>query len=129
MDTALRLMMVALGGAIGATLRYTIGMACERSWGAGFGYGTLLVNVLGCFLLGALMHPSWIADVRFGPHGHAALTAGLLGGLTTFSTFGYQTLRHVELGQPGLALANVGLNVVLGLAAAAAGLAVAKGWS
>lgn len=126
MDTAYRLAMIAAGGAVGATLRYLAGVGCVRLFGETFALSTLLVNVTGCFLLGALMHESYVADVRLGAHGHAALTAGLLGGLTTFSTFGYQTIRHVEAGEPLLALANVGLNVTLGLCAAAAGLAAAR---
>ncbi|MEO1496177.1 MAG: CrcB family protein [Planctomycetota bacterium] len=124
--TVYRLAMVALGGATGAMLRYAASLGCDKIFGPGFAFGTLLVNVAGCFVLGALMHEAIVAEPRLGQHGHAALTAGLLGGLTTFSTFGYQTIRHVEAGEPGLAMANVALNVTLGLAAAAAGMALVR---
>ena len=120
------LVAIAAGGAAGALVRYGAGVACARVWGERFGYGTLLVNALGCLAIGVLMHEAWLSEQRLTPHAHAGLTIGLLGGLTTFSTFGYQTVRHVETGEPVLALLNVGANVVVGLSAAAAGLAIAR---
>lgn len=126
-DAALQFAAIALGGAAGAVLRHAAGFACAAAWGDRFGHATLLVNVVGCFALGVLMHEAWLAQEKPGVW-HAALTVGLLGGLTTFSTFGYQTVRHLEAGEPLLALANVALNVVLGLAAAAGGLATARQW-
>lgn len=117
---------IALGGGIGAVTRFGVGMACESLWGSRFAHGTLVVNTVGCFALGLLMHEAWLAiDKPVGPW-HAGVTVGLLGGLTTFSTFGYQSIRHLEAGEPALALVNVALNVVLGLAAAAFGLALAR---
>lgn len=118
----MRLVAVAVGGAVGAVTRYGVGAGCVALWGPRFGHGTLVVNVVGCFLLGLLMHESLIAAERFAPAWHAGLTVGLLGGLTTFSTFGYQTVRHLEHGETLLAVANVTLNVVLGLAAAVGGV-------
>lgn len=122
-----RVAAIALGGGLGAVARYGAGLACESLWGGRFGHATLLVNVVGCFALGLLMHEAWLATAEkpIGPW-HAGVTVGLLGGLTTFSTFGYQTVRHLEAGEPLWALANVALNVVLGLAAAAAGLALGR---
>lgn len=125
-ETTYRFAAIGLGGALGAMSRYGVGLACARVWGDRFGYGTLLVNAIGCFALGVLMHEAWVAGDRISPHAHAGLTIGLLGGLTTFSTFGYQTIRHMELGEPWLALLNVVTNVILGLIAAVAGLALAK---
>ena len=127
-DAALQLAAVGIGGAVGAALRHAVGLACVAAWGSRFGHATLLVNVAGCFALGVLMHEAWLADgARQGPW-HTGLTVGLLGGLTTFSTFGYQTVRHLESGEPVLALANVALNVLLGVAAAAAGITLARAW-
>ena len=125
-ETAYRFAAIGIGGALGAMTRYGVGLACARVWGDRFGYGTLLVNVVGCFVLGILMHEAWATGERLSPHTHVGLTVGLLGGLTTFSTFGYQTVRHFESGEPWLMLLNVLTNVVLGLLAAAAGLALAK---
>ncbi len=125
-EMAYRFAAIGLGGALGAMTRYGVGLACVRAWGDRFGYGTLLVNAVGCFILGILMHEAWAVGDRLSPHAHAGLTIGLLGGLTTFSTFGYQTVRHMELGEPWLAMFNVAVNVVLGLIAAAAGLALTR---
>lgn len=127
-ETLFRVAAIALGGGLGAVTRYSIGLGCEHLWGARFGHATLLVNVVGCFLLGLLMHEAWFASDKSIGHWHAGLTTGLLGGLTTFSTFGYQSVRHFDAGEPLLALANVALNVVLGLAAAGLGLVLARAW-
>ena len=128
-ETLYRLTAIGLGGALGALARFGVGVLCVRLIGVRFGYGTLIVNGIGCFLLGMLMHEAVIASGRLSPHMHAGLTIGLLGGLTTFSTFGYQTVRHLELGEPGLALLNVGANVLIGLTAATGGLMLARSLS
>lgn len=125
-ELAIRLTAVAFGGALGAVARYGVGAACVAWLGPRFAFGTLLVNVLGCFALGGLMHEALFASERGAPAWHAGLTIGLLGGLTTFSTFGYQTIRHFEQGEPLLAMTNVLLNVTLGLAAAASGITLAR---
>lgn len=125
-ESVVRLLAIATGGALGAVTRYGVGVACAAAWGSRFAYGTLLVNVVGCFVLGVCMHEAWLAPDRSASHWHAGLTVGLLGGLTTFSTFGYQTIRHVDAGEPLLAILNVGLNVTLGLLAAVAGLLLAR---
>lgn len=125
-ESMLRLLAIALGGAAGAVTRYGVGVACAAAWGARFAYGTLIVNVVGCFLLGLLMHEAWLPADKGSVHWHTGVSVGLLGGLTTFSTFGYQTIRHVEAGEPLLAIGNVGLNVTLGLIAAGAGLMVSR---
>ncbi len=127
-----RLFAIGLGGAMGAMSRYGVGVLCERAWGDRYAIGTLLVNSVGCFLLGFLMHEVWLATsgddrtTQAVPIWHSGLAVGLLGGLTTFSTFGYQTIRHLEAGEFGIAMLNVGANVLLGLAAAALGLATAR---
>jgi len=116
------LLAVAVGGAAGAVSRYLASAACVQYLGDRFGYGTLLVNVLGCFLLGFMMHNGPTGLARAPWLAHPGLTAGLLGGLTTFSTFGYQTIGHFERGELKLALVNVAANVVLGCLAAACGI-------
>ena len=116
------LIFVAVGGAVGACCRYLVGLACLRWLGDRFAFGTLTVNVVGCFLLGALMHVAEAHPSRLPVLPHLGATVGFLGGLTTFSTFGYETVLFLEQKQPHLAGINVLSNVVLGLLAAYLGL-------
>ena len=119
-----RLLIVGLGGALGAMARYALSRwvadAFER-----FPAGTLVVNVLGCFLIGVFM--ALVEEERFfSQNVRLFATIGLLGGLTTFSTFGHETVELVRDSETKLALLSVGLNVVLGVGAVLAGRAVAK---
>lgn len=112
---------VALGGSIGAVLRYAISKTIlELRPSAPFPWGTLAVNVLGCFLLGLLMTLIHERGV-FRPELRLALTTGLLGALTTFSTFGYETLRLAEKESLTMAALNVGANLTVGFLAVALG--------
>ncbi len=117
------LMQVALGGALGAMGRYLTGVAAIRLIGPGFPWGTLAVNVLGCFAMGlvvvALAH---LSATRFAP----LVMTGLLGGFTTFSAFSLDALTIWERGQPGLAAVYVLASVVLSLAAIGAGIGLAR---
>ena len=115
-----RLLIVGAGGCLGAIARYLLSGAVHRWTGGTFPAGTLFVNVLGCLIIGAAMvfvedHPV------LGPNARLFLTIGLLGGFTTFSSFGYETVELLTDGQWGLAAANVGLNVVVGVGAVFAG--------
>lgn len=119
------LLLVAAGGAIGAAGRYTVNGLAHRVLGAGFPYGTLIVNLVGCFLMGILaetaLHTTWISfSMRL------ALGVGFLGALTTFSTFGVETLDRMHEGQWGIVLLNVAANVVLGLLCVWLGIIVAR---
>ena len=120
--------MIAAFGAAGAVCRFLVGLACVRLLGGHFAYGTLVVNVVGCFLLGVLLHLATSDEWRLAPHTHAGMTIGFLGALTTFSTFGLETVRHAHEGDWHLAALNVAANVVLGLLGAAGGLAIGKAW-
>ncbi len=112
----LKLLIVAAGGALGSLARYGLsGWIHSRTQG-GFPYGTLAVNVLGCLAIGAALH--FIQDRQtLGPNARLFLTIGILGGFTTFSSFGYETVQLASGGQWGAAAANVLGNVVLGLGA------------
>lgn len=118
-----RLLFVGLGGALGAVARYGLSTWVQRSTPGSFPAGTLAVNVLGCFALGAL---AAAIEVRPGLHPELRylLGVGFLGGLTTFSAFGYETFELLRAGQPGLALGSVAANMLLGLASVAAGRAL-----
>lgn len=117
---------IAVGGALGAVCRYQAGLLASSWLGDRFAYGTLAVNVVGCFLLGLLSHGGALQAVRLPMAAHPAVTVGFLGALTTFSTFGYETIRLVESQQGALAMVNVAANVLLGCGAAALGIAVSR---
>ena len=117
------LLFVALGGAIGSVLRYVVGAAVQRSTHAGFPFGTLAVNVIGCFLIGILVKAFMNAE----PSGatRAFLVVGFCGGFTTFSAFSSEALGLFEGGAYLRAAAYVLLTVVLCLGATGTGFALA----
>jgi CrcB protein len=116
---------IAAGGAIGALLRYWTSVAVHSRLGAGFPYGTLVVNVLGSLLMGFLY--IWFIDrLAVGPAMRAFLFIGLLGAFTTFSTFSIETLNLMEAGQPGRAAINVIVSVTVCVAAAGLGVLAAR---
>lgn len=119
-----KLSLVAVGGAIGAIGRYAISGWTYRA-GIGFPLGTLAVNVIGCLLIGFLYETA-AATTLINDSWRLILGIGFLGALTTFSTFGYETIELVKDRQQVLALANVASNVVLGLLAVWLGIVVAR---
>lgn len=116
---------MALGGALGACTRYLADAAIGARLGAGFPWGTFLVNVSGCFLIGVVavliwggVVPAWTRPL---------LVVGFLGGYTTFSTYSNDTLELLQGGEPLLAVANALGQVVLGLVGVYLGMVVARG--
>ena len=108
--------LVGSGGFVGALLRYGLsGLVHRQIPFATFPYGTMAVNLLGCLLIGAF---AGLAESRqlFGPELRTFALIGLLGGFTTFSTLGYETFAMIRDDEYLLAVANVGAQVVLGLA-------------
>src|SRR4051812_1904247 len=89
-DEMVRFLLVCLGGAAGTGVRYLIGLWAGQRLGAGFPYATLIVNLAGCFLLSLVMHVA-LATASFPVNLRFALTTGFMGGLTTYSTFNYET--------------------------------------
>ena len=115
------LLLIGLGGALGAMARYWLGGRVQALSGSfSFPYGTLAVNVLGAFLLGFL---AYLVEGRglLTPEARALLMVGLLGAFTTFSTFGLETLNLLREGQTTAALANIGASLLLSLLAVWAG--------
>ena len=116
MPSFLSILYAALGGALGSVSRYLLGIWIQTlSKSLDFPYGTLAVNLIGCFVIGFL---SQLAETRgaFTPESRALIFIGLLGGFTTFSAFGNDTINLFRDGETFNALANVGANVILGLA-------------
>ncbi len=118
----LQALLVGLGGFVGAVLRYSLSGFVQRVSGGGFPLGTLVVNGLGSLLIGVCLG---LALVRqgIGEEWRLVVVVGLLGSLTTFSTFRGETLELLRAGDWGRALGNVGANVLLALAATAVGIA------
>jgi CrcB protein len=115
------LLAVCLGGACGSGLRYLIGLGLPRLLGSGFPYATLSVNLSGSFLMGLLMGLSLQFD-NLSPLLRLGLTTGLLGGLTTYSSFNHETLTLWQQGQWRLAVLNLSLTLSGGLLAGSGGL-------
>jgi CrcB protein len=112
------LLWVGCGGFVGSILRYLVSGWTQQSMdSATFPWGTLAVNAIGCFVVGAL---SYLADARGLLHAEARLflVVGVVGGFTTFSAFGNETLNLLRDGENVAAALNVGANVVLCLVAA-----------
>jgi fluoride exporter len=108
-------LLVLAGGVVGASARYLTDVTVQRAHGTEFPWGTWTVNVVGSFILGVVVDaagPAWVLTL---------LGTGFCGALTTFSTFGYETVRLSEEGRPGLAAANVAASLAAGLAAASLG--------
>lgn len=121
----LQILLIAAAGAAGALCRWGISRAGYALLGANFAWGTLIANIIGCFLLGFLMHFGMVSD-KLSATARTALTVGFLGALTTFSTFSYETVCYVEDGNWIAAATNLSANLIIGLAATFAGLALAR---
>lgn len=110
------LLLVALGGALGASARYGVAVAsgkllADRVWP----WATLVANVLGCAAIGFAL--AMVRDGSLGPQARLFFVTGILGGLTTFSSFGVETFALAESGRWGLAVLYVAVSVAAGLAA------------
>ena len=120
-----RFLMVCLGGAFGTGARYVLGGWAQRTLGAAFPYGTLIINMAGSFLLAVIMYLSLEvgmipADTR------VVLATGVMGGFTTYSTFNYETLKLLQAGSVAMGAMNLVATVVGCLVAGVLGLLVAK---
>jgi CrcB protein len=121
----LRLILIALFGAIGTLARYGLqGVVQFRTAGA-FPYGTLLVNLSGCFLLG-LIGQFTLNRLVISPDWRVAIAVGFFGGYTTFSSFGWETAKMLEDGEWLRATTYVAASVVAGLLLSVAGIRLAN---
>ncbi|MEU9969396.1 fluoride efflux transporter CrcB [Streptomyces samsunensis] len=116
-------LLVIAGGVVGAPLRYVTDRAVQTRHDSVFPWGTFMVNVVGCAVLGLLTGAAQAgaASERL----QLLLGTGLCGALTTYSTFSYETLRLAEEGARLFAVANVVLSLVVGVGAAFAGVGLA----
>lgn len=110
------MVVVMIGGALGSAARYLVG--------ATFPHGTVIVNLVGCFVLGAVVPLA--GPQQWSPELRAAIATGFLGGFTTYSSFNQETLTMFANGAHGQAVANIAITLMGGLAAGALGFAAAR---
>jgi CrcB protein len=119
-----RLFWICLAGAAGTGTRYLVALWAAQRFGSTFPYGTLIVNLAGCFLI-VLVLQAPVAS-SWSPVFRSALAIGYIGGLTTYSSFNFETTRLVQDGAGLLALLNAGATLVGGFAAGWLGLIASR---
>ena len=121
----MRFLLIALFGAVGTLARYGLQGIVQIRMGSTFPYGTLLVNLTGCFLLG-LMGQLTLNRIIVPPEWRMAIAVGFFGGYTTFSSFGWETAKMFEAGEWLRASTYVAASVVFGLLLSVAGIRLAN---
>lgn len=121
----MNIVFVGLGGFIGASTRYLISLYASKIFTSKIPIGTLSVNILGSLIIGIVMELT-LKTSLISPHMKLFLTTGFLGGLTTFSTFSYETMELIEKGELLLAIFNIALNLLLSLGGAILGRGIIK---
>jgi len=121
----LKVMMVAVGGSIGATTRYLVSTWAAERFGTDFPYGTLIVNVVGCFIIGVFMT---LATERMivSPYWRLLITVGFVGGLTTFSSYSYETFKLLQEADVLMAMSNLLGNLIIGFFTTWLGISAAR---
>ena len=120
----IRLVYIAIGGAIGAILRYETSGIAYKIFGTVFPYGTLSVNIIGSFFIGLLFE--LLEDTALSPDIRMLIFVGILGAFTTFSSFSLETINLLRDGEIWLGSWNIILNNILGITGAMVGIFVAK---
>jgi fluoride exporter len=117
--------LIALAGLVGTLLRYWLSGVVARQYGETFPWGTMAVNLIGCFVTGAVFY---LTEERFliNPAVRTVILIGLLGGFTTFSSYGLQTFTLLRDGEFGLAALNIVTSNVFGLLMVWAGYTLSK---
>lgn len=119
-----RFFWICLAGAAGTGVRHLLALWAAQRFGSAFPYGTLIVNLSGCFAIAGVMHAalllSWSPTVRL------AITIGFIGGLTTYSSFNYETTRLLEEGAVGAAALNATATIAGAFVAGWLGVVCAK---
>lgn len=118
-------LLVGIGGALGSMARHGVNVLVNRTVGSTLPHATAIVNVVGCLVVGLLAGLVATQELAMTADRRALIFVGVMGGFTTFSAFGLDTLTLVHEGRLGLAVGNVVLQVGVGLAAVFAGYAAA----
>jgi fluoride exporter len=120
-----QVLLIGLAGALGTLSRYYVGVWAARTIGAGFPYGTLIVNLVGCFLI-ALIYELALTTALISPSARLVLTTGFMGGLTTYSSFNYETTGLLRERAWATGLLNLGVTLAGCFVAGLLGLALAR---
>lgn len=119
-----RFIWICLGGAAGSGARYLIALWAAQRFGSTFPFGTLIVNLVGCFAIAGVMHAA--AALSWSPTMRSVITIGVIGGFTTYSSFNHETTRLLEEGAVGSAMLNVATTLLGAFAAGWLGLMSAQ---
>ena len=119
------LILVGVGGLIGSILRYLVAIFVARHVSPVFPLGTLIVNLIGCFLIGVLIALSERGNI-ITPEWRIFLATGFCGGFTTFSAFSYESIRMLQDGQILLVSLNVAISIIVGFAATYLGMLLVR---
>lgn len=109
----MKFLWIGLGGALGAIARYTVGVWVYERVGTRFPYGTLVINVTGCFLMGLVL-AILDAHMELSPAWRYSIPIGFIGAYTTFSTFEYETLHAMQSGQAATAFLYFASSLLMG---------------
>ena len=121
----MRLFLIATFGAIGTLARYGLQGLLQIRMGSTFPYGTLFINLTGCFFLG-LLGQTMLNRMIVSPEWRVAITVGFFGGYTTFSSFGWETAKMMESGEWLRVTTYVAASVIFGLLLSVAGIRLAN---
>lgn len=121
----IHILLAAIGGAIGTSGRYLVGIVTIRTLGPGYPWGTFVVNIVGSAVIGALVE---LIARRFGASADMRIfvVTGILGGFTTFSSFALDAVNMIERGDFSAAVLYIGASIVLSIAALFGGLALVR---
>lgn len=121
----LEVIIVTIGGGFGSAARYLVSTWAAARFGAEFPYGTLIVNIVGCFIIGAFVTMT-TERLIISPYWRLFVTVGIVGGFTTFSSFSYETMHLLQETDVLRVFYNVGLNVIVGFSATWLGIGLAR---
>ena len=121
----LQIILISIGGALGAISRYTLSSLVSKMYGTGFPLGTLIVNLAGCFAIGIVWQISE-EHIQISNNAKLFFFVGLLGAFTTFSTYGLESLHLIRNGDMIGAATNILLNNILGILLVILGVVVTK---
>ena len=121
-----RVLWIFAAGGLGSVIRYAIALWSADRFGPAFPYGTLIVNITGCFLIAIAARVA--AASASNPDWYVVVTVGLLGGYTTYSAFNEQTIQLIQSGATGAAAINITATLIGGLAAGWLGVLLARQW-